>query len=61
MTCKHIDILAITVLLLGMALLPQVRHAVTPVIFCKQRIVSAPFHRPLVVLPKPPSVTLTID
>ena len=60
MICKHVDILAIAILLLGMALFSGTRYAASFTIPPK-RIVVEPFHRPLVVAPKPPYVRLSID
>ena len=60
MICKHVDILAVAVLLLGMALFSTARYA-APLVVLHNRLLAEPFHRPLVVLPTPPSVTLAID
>jgi hypothetical protein len=60
MTCKHVDILAVVILLLGIALFSGTRQAASLVITHK-RIVAEPFHRPLVTVPKPPYVTLAVD
>jgi hypothetical protein len=60
MICKHVDILAIAALLLGLALLSKARYTAPYVIFHKGTVVE-PFHRPLVVLPEPPYVRLTVD
>jgi hypothetical protein len=60
MICKHVDILAIAILLLGMALFSTARYAAPIAIFHKRTVVE-PFHRSLVTLPKPPYRTLTID
>lgn len=60
MNCKHVDILAIAILLLGMALLSTVRYAPFVAVPHK-RIVAEPFHRPSVMIPKPPRLTLTFS
>lgn len=61
MTCRHVDVLAIALLLGGMALFSHIRDAVTPVIFYKQHAMVGPFHRPLVMLPKLPCIKITAD
>ena len=60
MICKHVDIFAVTILLLGMALFSTTHHAASLVIPHK-RIVAERFHRPLVAVPEPPYVAPTID
>ncbi|MBV8705678.1 MAG: hypothetical protein JO028_00715 [Acidobacteriaceae bacterium] len=60
MTCKNVDILAITILLLAMALLSAARY--TPLVtIARNRIAAERFHRPSVTVPKPPRLTLSFN
>ena len=60
MSCKHVDILAIAILLLGMALFSTARHA-SSLVVPHRRIVAEPFHRSLTLIPKPLYVTLAFN
>jgi hypothetical protein len=60
MISKHVDILAIAILLFGMALFSARRNN-APVVVLHKRTVIEPFRSPVVVLPKPPYVTLTVN
>ena len=60
MICKHVDILALAVLLLGMALFSARRYS-APLVVLHKRTISEPFRCPVVVLSRSPYVTLTIN
>jgi hypothetical protein len=60
MSCKHVDILAIAILLLGMALFSTARHAPS-LVMPHMPIVAEPLHRPLTLIPEPPYVTLAFN
>ncbi len=57
MSCKHVDIIAVAILLVAMALCSTTRHAIPLAIF-HDRIVVKHFDRSLVRVPKPPYITL---
>ena len=61
MTCKNVDILAITILLLAMALLSAARY--TPLVTIARNRIAAErlFHHPSVTVPKPPRLTLSFN
>lgn len=61
MSCRHVDIVAIAVLLLGMALVSASRHTVPVIIAHKRITLTEQFHRPLVAAPRPPRIPLTFD
>jgi len=60
-TCKHIDILAVAILLLAMALLSVARY--TPLVAIARNRIAAErlFHHPSVTVPKPPRLTLSFN
>jgi hypothetical protein len=61
LTCKHVDILAIAILLLGMALYSNLRTAIPLVMTHKRVKVVEPFHRPLILEPKSPLISFTLN
>ena len=61
MTCKNVDIVAIAVLLLGMALYSGMRKTVPVMVFHKDIIITEPLHPPQIRLPKPPRIPLAFD
>ena len=60
MSCKHVDILAVAILLLGMALLSSARYAPF-VAIAQKRIAAERLHRPSIAIPKPPRMPLAFD
>lgn len=60
MKCRHVDIIAIAILLLGMALYSVTSAKPVPVVISHQGFrINKPFPRPLVVTPKPPRLPFT--
>ena len=61
MTCKNVDIVAIAVLLLGMALYSGMRKTVPVIVFHKSVAVTDPLHPRQIRLPKPPRIPLAFE
>ena len=61
MTCKNVDIVAIAVLLLGMALYSSIDKNVPVVVFHKRITITQPFHPPQIRLPKPLRIPLAFE
>jgi hypothetical protein len=59
-SCKHVDIFAIAILLLGMALYSNLRTAIPLVMAHKRVTVVEPFHRPLILTPKSPRISFAL-
>ena len=60
MSCRHVDIVAIAILLLSMALFSTMRR-VPSLVLAHRRIVVEPLHRPLTMIPKLSHVMLAFD
>jgi hypothetical protein len=60
-SCKHIDILAIAILLLGMALYSNLRTAIPLVMTHKRVTVVEPLHRPLALTPKASRISFALN
>lgn len=61
MSCKHVDILAITILLLAMALFSAARYSPLVTIARSRIAAERLVHHPSVMVPKPPRLTLSFN
>ncbi len=60
MICKHVDVVAVAILLFGMALFSHARRAVS-ITGPHGRITIEQPYRPEITLPKPPRITFALD
>jgi hypothetical protein len=60
MTCKNVDIVAIAVILLGVALYSTAHKAVPVVVSHKRIVITAPPY-PVIRVPKPPRIPLAFE
>ena len=61
MNCKHVDIVAIAVLLLGMALYSASRRRAIPIVAPHPQVIAEPSYCPLALDPKATHVTFAFD